>query len=100
MTYSLELHPEIEIDIQEAYKWYEERSDGLGERFLKAIREKMEDIAQHPFFFGERSKKGFREARVKGFPYLIIYKTYVQKKVVFINTIHHSSKHPDRKYRK
>jgi hypothetical protein len=41
----------------------------------------MEEIAQHPFFFGERSKKGFREARVKGFPYLIIYKRMFRKKL-------------------
>ena len=57
-------------------------------------------IGEHPLFFGKRSKKGFREARVKGFPYLIIYKIYARKKIIFINIIHHTSRHPRRKYRK
>ena len=100
MKYNLEFHINIESEYEEAYSWYEERSQGLGERFLKSVREKLEHLAEQPFIFGERSKKGYREAKVKNFPYLIIYKIYKQKKIIFINTIHHTSKHPRKKYRK
>ena len=68
--------------------------------FFDSGRNNLEQIAEHPLLFGERSRKGYREAKVKTFPYLIIYKVYVRKKVIFINSIHHTSKHPAKKYRK
>jgi mRNA-degrading endonuclease RelE of RelBE toxin-antitoxin system len=100
MSYKLEFHNAIAQEYNEAYEWYEERSEGLGERFIASVRQTMEKIGEHPLLFGKRSKKGFREARIKGFPYLIIYKIYARKKIIFINTIHHTSRHPRRKYRK
>jgi hypothetical protein len=68
--------------------------------FFDSVRNKLEQIAEHPLLFGERSRKGYREAKVKTFPYLIIYKVYVRKQVIFINSIHHTSKHSVKKYRK
>lgn len=100
MKYKLEFHPDIAIDYEEAYEWYEEKKLGLGESFLKSVREKLEQIAEHPLIFGEHSRKGYREAKVKTFPYLIVYKIYLRKKIIFINTIHHTSKHPRKKFRK
>lgn len=100
MKYSLEFHNEIANEYYEAYVWYEERREGLGEQFLASVRTVMEKIREQPFIFGEKSKKGYREAGVKGFPYLIIYKIYTRKNIVFINTIHHTSKNPRKKYRK
>ena len=100
MKYQLDFHTSIAIEYEEAYRWYEERSQGLGERFLSSVREKLEQIAERPFTFGERSKKGYREAKIDKFPYLVIYKIYKRKKIIFINTIHHTSKHPQKKYRK
>lgn len=100
MRYHLEFHTNITEEYDEAYEWYEEKSHGLGERFLASVREKLEQIAEHPFIFGERAKRGYREAKIKEFPYLIIYKIYKQKNIIFINTIHHTSKHPRKKYRK
>lgn len=100
MKYKLEFHPDITADYAEAYEWYEGERKGLGEDFFDSVRNKLEQIAEHPLLFGERSRKGYREAKVKTFPYLIIYKVYVRKKVIFINSIHHTSKHPVKKYRK
>jgi hypothetical protein len=68
------LHPLAVEDYKEAYAWYEDRQAGLGERFMKAVRFKIDEIAQHPESYGSRGRKVFREVRVDFFPYLIVYK--------------------------
>ena len=38
------VEPEAELDIAEAYDWYEHHQVGLGERFLSAVRESLDRI--------------------------------------------------------
>jgi hypothetical protein len=99
MNYVCRFHPLVQQDYNEAYEWYEDRQAGLGERFLKAVRHKIEEIAFQPESFGSRSSKRFREAQVDYFPYLIVYKIKKRKGIIFISSIHHTKKHPRKKYR-
>jgi mRNA-degrading endonuclease RelE of RelBE toxin-antitoxin system len=99
-SYKIELHADISADFSEAYIWYEHRANGLGEKFLSAVRAKIEQIAQSPDTYGEKHKKGYRECRVDIFPYLVVYKVYKRKKIVFVSSIHHERKHSSSKYRK
>jgi plasmid stabilization system protein ParE len=94
------LHEAVKADYDEAYEWYEKKLEGLGERFLSAIRAKLDEIAKRPEAFGERSKKGYREAQVDTFPYSIVYKIYKKEGVIFVNSVHNHKKHPRKKYRK
>ena len=98
--YQVLFHADIKTDYDEAYAWYEDKLQGLGERFLSAIRNKTNEIAKRHEAFGERSKKDYSEARLDSFPFSIIYKLYKREKVIFVNSIHHHSKHPRKKYRK
>jgi mRNA-degrading endonuclease RelE of RelBE toxin-antitoxin system len=74
--------------------------EGLRERFLLAVRTKLNEIAKRPEAFGERSKKGYREAKVDSFPYSIVYNIYKKERVIFVNSVHPHKKHPHKKYRK
>ena len=94
------LHEDVKTDYDESYEWYEKKLEGLGERFLSAIRAKLDEIAKRPEAFGERSKKGYREAQVDTFPYSIVYKVYKTERVIFVNSVHNHKKHPRKKYRK
>lgn len=100
MSYTYRLHPLIRQDYDEAYKWYEDQQKGLGERFIKAVRHTIEQIILHPETYGSRSNKKFREAKVDYFPYLVVYKINRQEKILYISSIHHTKKHPRKKYRK
>jgi hypothetical protein len=44
MTYQVTVGPEAAREIQEAFDWYEERSEGLGLEFLRAEDVKQEEI--------------------------------------------------------
>jgi len=98
--YLVEFHPFIEQDFNEAYHWYELREDGLGERFVEAVRSKISIIQQNPDTFSIKHRKGYREALVEQFPYLVVYKVYKSEKVVFVSSISHSSRRPSKKIRK
>jgi hypothetical protein len=60
MSYTVCFHPQVQQDYFEAYIWHEEKQKGLGERFLSTVRLKMHEIAEHPHFYGSRSRKAFR----------------------------------------
>ncbi|MGZ8516749.1 MAG: type II toxin-antitoxin system RelE/ParE family toxin [Chitinophagaceae bacterium] len=100
MSYTCRFHPLTQGDYNEAYAWYEDKLEGLGDRFLKAVNQKIEEIALHPEAYGSRSSKKFGEAQVDFFPYLIIYKMNKRTRELYITSIHHTKKHPKRKYRK
>ena len=80
MSYTYRLHLLTKQDYDEAYEWYEDKQKGLGERYLKAVRKKIEEIVLHPEAYSSKSNKRFREARVDFFPYLIVYKVSKRKK--------------------
>ena len=89
-NHELYLHPLTQQDYDEAYTWYEDKQKGLGERFVKAVRKKIEEIILYPEVYGGRSSKKFREAQVEFFPYLIVYKMNKLTKVIYISSIHHT----------
>jgi plasmid stabilization system protein ParE len=100
MSFTILLHPDVEKDYGEAYTWYENQLEGLGENFIAAVRSKLEHIAAKPTIYSSKTKTNYREAKVNGFPFLIVYKVIMKKKVVFVSSIHHMKKHPKKKFRK
>jgi plasmid stabilization system protein ParE len=100
MSYTYLLHPLALEDYSKAYAWHEDVQRGLGERFIKAVRSKIDKIVENPEAFGSRDRKEFREAQVDPFPYLVVYKIYKRKKLIHISAIHHMKKDPSKKYRK
>jgi len=100
MKFSIVIHPGVFKDYEEAYTWYENQAEGLGEKFIAAVRKKLEVIAEKPSAFSSKSKVKYREAKVAGFPFTIVYKVYQHKNEVFVSSVHHLKKHPKKKYRK
>ena len=58
--------------MEEAYRWYEERSPGLGTEFLRAVEASLAGIARHPELYAEQYR-GARRALVRRFPYGVFY---------------------------
>ena len=80
MSYSYRFHPKSKEDYNEAFAWYEDQQKGLGERFLKAVHNKIAEIISNPEAFGSRTNKNFREASLDIFPYLIVYRINKRKR--------------------
>jgi len=65
--------PEAEDDIDAAYQWYEQQRDGLGDRFLRALREAADDIQDNPNLYA-LFLHDIRAAPLRRFPYVVYYR--------------------------
>ena len=97
MSYQLLLSDKANSELLEAAIWYEQKVDGLGARFKEVIGRKLHLIRQFPERYPTR-KANFREAPVRLFPYLIIYKVYKRKKEIVVYSIFHSRRNPRNKF--
>ncbi len=52
MAYQLIIRQEAYSDVNEAYTYYEEKSAGLGERFLQELIQRYNEITEHPEYYG------------------------------------------------
>ena len=99
MKCRIELHPASQKELEEAFQWYEERSEGLGIRFLKAVNDKLNELSKYPDRYAKRMR-GFREISINIFPYILIYEFLPKEKVVFISYVFHTNRNPKLKYRR
>ena len=99
-VYTLVYHEDVSIDYNDAYFWYEDHQKGLGEKFLSAVRDKVLGILSNPETFSVKSKPGYHETLVDGFPFLIVYRIYKKQSRILITSIHHEKKHPRSKFRR
>ncbi len=97
ITYSYEILPKARAELLNAWEWYEDRQEGLGNKFRNKIYQKIKQIVQTPERYPER-KKSFREAKIDVFPYLLIYKIAGNKSIIVIVSIFHTSRSPRKKY--
>lgn len=99
MIYSLNLRQEASVEYVDAFDWYEEQQEELGEKFKRAINAKLNLICNNPYHY-KSSYKNFREAVVGKFPFLIVYTVDEGQKLVTIIAIFHTSRNPKKKLRK
>ncbi len=70
MPVELVIAPEAELDIAEAYEWYEGRRVGLGEEFLSSIDACLESTRRRPEMYPVVDE-GYRRSLIRRFPYAV-----------------------------
>jgi plasmid stabilization system protein ParE len=83
--------PEIVEELADARDWYESRSDGLGEDFIRMAYAAFEELVEFP----ERHEAVhllFRRALMRRFPYIIYYQCV--EDCVTVYGVFHSSRDP------
>lgn len=85
-------HPEALLEADESAKFYEERQDGLGKRFVEALTDAITRIRRTPELFG-MVDDNIRKCRILRFPYGVIYRD--KKKSVEIIAVMHLKRKPD-----
>ena len=92
--YPLEIKERALKMIQEAYSWYEEEKEGLGEDLLSVLDTVYQRITAHPEYFSIIEKK-YRQVKIPRFPYVVVYEVIKGKVVVF--AVFHISRNPKSK---
>jgi len=78
--------PEAELDLAEAYDWYEDQRIGLGEDFLSCVDACFQRICRTPNGY-EVVVKDYRRAILRRFPYVVFY-TFSESHVTVYGIFH------------
>ena len=82
MTFKLIIKEEAQLEVMEAFLYYERKQNGLGDLFLDHLTSYFRWIRNYPLYFSQK-RKPFREAVVKRFPYIIIYEVREGEVIVY-----------------
>jgi plasmid stabilization system protein ParE len=99
MQFDFSLSATAEKEIRKSFDWYEEKSDGLGFRFVAAIDDAINSISKNPEAYHNR-KGNSREFVVKTFRYVIVYRVLKKESLISILHIFHTSRNPKYKYKR
>lgn len=87
---------EAEVELEDAALWYEEQSEGLGERFLAAVAATVQGIREFPRLGAQvpyvSEDLGIRRMPVRRFPYQVVY--LVSANAIHVLAIAHDRRKP------
>ncbi len=81
-------------DLQEIYDWYELEQKNLGELFLDDFEDCLIKIKRNPFYTNKINERT-RGARLKNFPYQIVYIVDVERYRINVIVITHQHRKPN-----
>ena len=91
MSLPLVFHPDVQGEVNEAYRWYEQQRPGLGADSMAAIEEVFARLRQtlevHQVIY-----RGVRRALPRRFPYGVYYRVHANR--VAVIAVQHSSRDP------
>ena len=93
MGAELVIAPEAQLDVEDAYGWYEERRPGLGEEFLSCVDACLQSICRIPELY-PKVFDDYRRTLVRRFPYAVFYEHISGK--VYIYSVFHTSRNPEK----
>jgi plasmid stabilization system protein ParE len=91
VTRQIILAPEAKSDVADAYGWYENQMQGLGDDFLTCLESAFLQIAQNPTRYPIRFDH-FRRILIRRFPYAIYFDH--DARAVYIYYVFHFSQNP------
>lgn len=95
-TYSIVLSEKARKEVENAWLWYEDREQHLGDKFVAEVFSKLDKILSNPEAYSIKTKH-FREAVVPIFPFVVLYKLNKRKRLIKIVSVFHTSQHPRKK---
>ena len=85
----------VKEDIVASVSWYNQAQKGLGSRFLKEVKEKVNYIAENPENIQVRYQD-VQMAVVKTFPFTIHFRFLEEEITLWILGVFHTSINPDK----
>ncbi|MGC1512624.1 MAG: type II toxin-antitoxin system RelE/ParE family toxin [Acidimicrobiales bacterium] len=98
MSLRVEFHDLVDHDLLNAWNWYEDQENGLGDRFLGSINATVVRVSQwpnagRPVLRDDHDETIERTVPADGFPYAIRYRILGDRLLVM--AVLHQSRHPD-----
>jgi plasmid stabilization system protein ParE len=93
MMWQIIIKPSAQLDIDDAFIWYETALDNLGFEFLLSLDASIQSISRNPLVAGYAYLQ-VRSINLSRFPYSLYYITEADR-VVVLAVLHHS-RNPDK----
>lgn len=91
MSYELIIRPEAELDIQDAFEWYEAQGLGLSSQFVRAVDACLSSVVSNPLANSIIYKQA-RRALIRRFPYGILY--VFEPEIIAVIACFHGKRNP------
>jgi toxin ParE1/3/4 len=91
MTRKINIRPLAELEISEAYFYFETKRQGLGDEFLARLDDTLGRISESPELYA-LEKRGVRKVRLRQFPYVLGY--YIDSEQIVVLGLLHGSRDP------
>ncbi len=89
-VYTYKVTDDAELDAKEVFEWYENKLQGLGNRFLSHLEKSFNKITFNPLAFANTGFLDFRRCVLDVFPYKIFF--LVIDDIIIITAIIHKSR--------
>ncbi len=83
-------------EAQDAYDYYENKQEGLGEKFKVELSNSIDSISENPKY-NRRIKNNIRQCLLNKFPFVVIFEIMEEKDIVIVYSIFHTSRNPKHK---
>lgn len=89
--YAISIRSDAEADITDAYQYYEDKAEGLGLEFLRAVEACLASIQRYPAM-NAIIHKDIRRAILRRFPYGVFYR--IEDRQITVVACFHASRDP------
>ena len=97
MPYKHIFNPKAADEYENAFFWYQQRSDTAGDRLIIEVEETIKRVCADPYRYRNTYKK-MRETSLKIFPYSIVFFIDKPSEVIVIISLFHHKRNPKKKY--
>jgi len=94
MKFKVAYNPEFFDDIAQVVDWYNDKQDGLGNRFFQNVKKQTAKLSTAAMQCALKYDD-IRCMRVEKFPYLIHYRIIEQTKTVKVEALFHTGRDPE-----
>ncbi len=89
----LSFNVRLQVEVNEAVRWYEQQQKGLGNDFFEKFSEALRLIATRPEGFSFwLAFSTVRRAKLKRFPYDVLFK--IRPEAIRVTCLRHEKRHP------
>ncbi|WP_295717183.1 type II toxin-antitoxin system RelE/ParE family toxin [Mucilaginibacter sp.] len=93
---TIKLLKRAELELIDACEWYEKQQRGLSANFRREVKITIHSIDLNPKLYAKRYQSDLRFVPVRIFPYIIVYWYDEQLSTIFITSIFHTKRDPER----
>ena len=89
---TFEYHPAVADELEEIRDYYEDKSPGLGKRFVDELEQQLLSIAAMPSRW-MIVRDDVRRSLLKRFPYVILFRV-IDDEIIRVTVVKHERRHP------